>query len=164
MNLASRYHKIDSVNGIQLYRKKGNINSFLILFTNQPDFKRFAYFINYIRCPEGFKHFKPFLSGYYKTTDIQGNHSYKKGNWLMVFVDKSDNKYDNVTLVNESNETYIYSFNRSPKKDINATNIFKQIVFNIENYNHVIDIIPDEKLKKLKINGSNFGKKTECLK
>ena len=48
MDLANLYEGTDYVNGIQLYRKKEDYDSFLILFSNEPDFERFNYFINYI--------------------------------------------------------------------------------------------------------------------
>ncbi|TQI71222.1 hypothetical protein JM79_2149 [Gramella sp. Hel_I_59] len=48
MNLANLYASTEFVKGIQLFRKKGSTDSFLIIFTNTPDIERFNYFVNYI--------------------------------------------------------------------------------------------------------------------
>lgn len=149
MNLANLYSKTDYVNGIQLYRKKNKRNSFLILFTNQPDFERFNYFVNYLRYPEGYENFKSFLRGFFRTTELKENYSFNVGDWLMIYVAENDTEYDNISLINEENETYIYSFSGNSRKVNNIENRFKLITFDKNDYHHLIDIIPEKTAKKL---------------
>lgn len=151
MNMANLYADIEFVNGIQLYRKKSNYNSFLILFTNQPDFDRFSYFVNYIKYPEGFESFSPFLRGYFKTIDIKKTYEFKVGEWIMVYVSKNDKEYDNVNLVNDKNENYLYDFGGKVKKLKSKEEIYKLIPFDKNDYYHIIDIIPSKSVEQLKL-------------
>lgn len=128
MNMASLYSDTKYVEGIQLYRKKENQTSFLILFTNTPDFDRFAYFVNYLKYPEGFEQHKPFLRGFYKVTAQQPNTEFANGEWLMMYVSEKDKEYDNVSIVNERNESFLNDFGGKVKKlpqiGIVSTNLF----------------------------------------
>ena len=54
-SFANLYSDIEFVEGIQLYRKSENTNSFLIQFSNQPDFEIFCYLVNYIKYLKGFR-------------------------------------------------------------------------------------------------------------
>jgi len=142
MDFANLYADSEFVNGIQFYRKKKSFDSFLILFTHQPDFERFNYFVNYIRYPANYKKFSPFLRGFYKTSDITQKSEFNTGEWIMVYVSKHDKEYDNVCLVNNKNENYLYDFGGKIKKLKSAEEMFKLMVFDKNNYHHILDIIP----------------------
>ena len=153
MKLANMYltnvnANTEYTNKIQLYRKKENHNSFLILFNNSIDFHIFNYFINYIEYPIEFKGFSPFIRGFYKTTGIREKNKFNIGDWIMVYISRNDTEYDNVNLVNYKNENYLFDFRGSIKKLNNIEEIFKLIPYDKNNYHHVIDIIPKNKDKK----------------
>ena len=151
MNLANLYADTEFVNGIQFFRKKEKYNSFLILFSNQPDFERFNYFVNYIKYPEEYEKFSPFLRGFYRTSDIKKKLEFNVGEWIMVYVSKNDKDYDNVNLVNEKNDNYLYDFGGNIKKLKSAEEMFKLISFDKSNYYHIIDIIPNKSVEKLEL-------------
>lgn len=157
-NLANLYADTEYVNGIQLYRKKTKLDSFLILFSNQPDFERFNYFINYIKYPEKFDNFSPFVRGFYRTSDIKMKSEFNMGEWIMVYVSKNDQEYDNVTIVNEKNESYLYDFGGNIKKLETLEEIFKMIPFDKSDYDHMLDIFPNKRIKEIKpLNGPKTG-------
>ncbi|MCR8666241.1 hypothetical protein NO995_00965 [Aestuariibaculum sp. M13] len=149
MNLANLYADTAFVNGIQLYRKKDTYDSFLILFTNQPDFERFNYFVNYIKYPEGYDSFSPLLRGYYQISDIERDFEFKTGDWIMVYVSKHDTEYDNVSLVNIRNENFLYDFGGKVKKLGSQEELFNLIPFDKNDYHHLIDIIPSKTIETM---------------
>lgn len=142
MNLANLYADTEFVNGIQFYRKKDKQDSFLILFSNQPDFVRFNYFVNYIKYPTEYEKFSPFLRGYFKTSNIKEKSEFNVGEWIMVYVSRNDKEYDNVNFVNAKNENYLYDFGGKIKKLKSKEEIFKLISFDKNDYYHILDVIP----------------------
>ncbi len=151
MDLANLYADTEFVNGIQFYRKKGKYDSFLILFSNQPDFERFNYFVNYIKYPAEYDKFSPFLRGFYKTSDIKQKSEFNAGEWIMVYVSKNDKEYDNVNLVNDKNENYLYDFGGKIKKLKSAEEMFKLLSFDKDNYYHIFDIVPSKSAENSQI-------------
>lgn len=143
LELANLYSDTGYTDGIQLYRKKGDVTSFLICFKNSPDFERFNYFVNYIHYPEKGK---PIVKGFYKTIDIETVGEYKIGNWVLVYVSNTDKEYDNVIFVNENHENFLYDFGGGIKKLESIEESFNQVSINIEEYNHITDIFgnPEE--------------------
>lgn len=140
MDLANLYSETEFVNGIQLYREKGNYDSFLILFSVQPDFERFNYFVNYINYPKGYDKFSPKLSGYYQTSQINETYEFNYGEWLMIYVSKTDTAFDNVHVVNSKDESFLYDFGGKIKK-LSTTEVpFKWTAINQDNYHHIIAI------------------------
>ena len=144
MNLANLYSNTKFVEGIQLYREKGHTDSFLILFENEPDFERFNYFVNYIVYPEGFNNQNFTTKGYFKTDQLEKNYEFNIGEWLMVFISKTDKEYDNVQIVNRENLNYLYDFGGRIKKLNTIEEKFVVKHIDLENYNHVIDIYPSK--------------------
>jgi len=142
MNLANIYRDVACADGIQLYRKKDKYDSFLVLFTNQPDFMRFNYFVNYLKYPENFMNFNPFLRGFFKTTDIQEKQEFSLGEWLMIYISKNDKKYDNVSLVNDQNQSFLIDFGERVNKLETTEENYQLITFDKNNYYHITDIIP----------------------
>ena len=139
MELANLYSNTGFTDGMQLYRKKGDDTSFLVCFTNQPDFERFNYFVNYIHYP---KKGKPSVKGFYKVKDIDKKGDYTVGNWVLIYVSKTDKEYDNVIVVNENNENYLYDFGGKITKLKSIEESFHLITVDKENYNNIIDIFP----------------------
>lgn len=149
MNLANLYADTVYVNGIQFYRKKDKYDSFLILFSNPPDFERFNYFVNYIKYPVKYEKFSPFIRGFYKAADIKEKSEFNVGEWIMVYVSKNDKEYDNVNLVNIKNENYLYDFGGRIKKLDSKEEMYNLLSFDKNNYYHIIDIIPNKSVEKI---------------
>lgn len=149
MDLANLYADTTFVNGIQLYRKKRDPDSFLVLFTNQPDFERFNYFVNYLKYPSEHENFSPFLRGYYQSKDIKENIKLNVGEYVMVYISKNDKAYDTVNLVTINNENYLYDFGVSIKKLESTEEIYNLISFDKNKYHHIIDIIPSKSSDKI---------------
>ena len=163
MNLANVYADTEFVNGIQFYRRKDKFDSFLILFSNQPDFERFNYFVNYIKYPSDYEKFSPFLRGYFRTSEIKEKSEFNVGEWIMVYVSKNDKEYDNVNLVNDKNENYLYDFGGKIKKLKSAEEMFKLISFDKNNYNHILDIIPSKSAENSELRKPIIGQKTKDI-
>lgn len=148
MNLANLYDESGYTVGMQLYRKHQSTNSFLVCFTNSPDFERFCYFINYLRYPEGFDNCNPMVRGYYQTKDITNKIDFGLGTWIMVYISKEDKEYDNVTIVNSENENYLYDFGGKITRLSKMEESFELSQAEIRNYNHIIDIFPAKAFEK----------------
>jgi len=148
MNLANLYSDTGYTNGIQLYRKQNSTSSFLVCFTNSPDFERFNYFVNYLRYPEGFDNFNPIVRGYYQTIDIKNKKDFSKGDWIMVYVSRNDKEFDNVNIVNSENENYIYDFGGKITKLNTIEEQFQLSQLDLTNYNHIIDVFPAKTFEK----------------
>lgn len=144
-DLANLYSDITYADGIQLYQKKDDSTSFLICFTNPPDFDRFSYFVNYIHYPENGK--STTVKGFYQVTDIDIKGEFKIGNWVLVFVSKMDEDYDNVLVVNENHEHFLIDFGGKITKLIGIEESFKLPRIKKEDYNHIINISPKPKPK-----------------
>ncbi|MFL9845501.1 hypothetical protein [Flavobacterium rhizosphaerae] len=142
MNIANLYSDTEYVDGIQLYREKQKYDSFLILFTNQPDFERFNYFTNYIKYPEGYENLSHSVRGFFKVSDVRKQYDFNVGEWLMVYVSKNDKEYDNVNIVNCENKTYLFDFGGKIKKLNVIEESYKLIPIDINSFHHIIDIIP----------------------
>lgn len=123
---------------IELYRKYDGELSFVVTL-DIADFYMLAYLVHYIRYPEGF--FGPFAPkklGYYKGTPDSPVADYMgRGNWLMVYVSRSDTEFSNVTFVNARNQSYFYEFS-SEIAPLDATEEpYRLIVPNMMDYNRV---------------------------
>ena len=69
----------------------------------------------------------------------------------MVYVSKNDRDYDNVNLVNNKNESYLYDFGGKVKRLQTIEEMFKLISFDKNNYYHILNIIPSKSAKKWKL-------------
>ncbi len=128
--------------GIQLYRKKEDSQSFLVLFNSTPNFSSFNYMVNYLRYATDKEGYAPFIRGFYQTSDIQKSLDFKTGDWIMVYVSKNDKEYDNTNLVNSNNETYLYDFGRKAKRLNMIEETFQLIRYDKSNFYHILDIFP----------------------
>lgn len=149
-DLANLYVETEYVNGIKLFRNNTKSDSFLILFSNNPDFDRFNFFVNYIKYSKEFDNFSPFVRGFYKTSDIQLQNEFNMGTWIMIYVSKNDQDYDNVTLVNEKNESYLFDFGGNIKKLESLEETFKFISVDKCQYDKILDIFPTEGIEVIK--------------
>lgn len=142
--LSNLYSDTGFTDEIKLFRKKDKYDSFLIQFSNLPDFERFSYFVNFLFYPFDMEKFEPVLKGYYQTKNIKESFEFNTGEWLMLFMTKNHTEYDEVSLVNEKNENFNYDFGGGIKKLDQQLEMFKLIKIDLKSYYHVKDIYPDK--------------------
>jgi hypothetical protein len=147
-DLADLYYDTEYVYGIELYRRKGDLDSFLIQFSNNPDLDRFSYFVNYLDYPMDIENFKVDARGYYQTKDIIEVTKLKTGEWIMLFINPKDKDGDNVYIVNESHQNFIYDFGGRLKSLDHILEEFKQHNIDLKNYHHILNIFPSKTVKK----------------
>ncbi|WP_298318042.1 hypothetical protein [uncultured Aquimarina sp.] len=116
---------------------------FLIQFDNSPDFERFGYFVNYLVYPIDFLEFKAEVRGYYRTKDVISFPELKKGNWLMFYINHKDQEPDNVYITDGANYSYSIDFGGNLKKLDDTVKYFEKFSFDLDDFNHIIDIYPD---------------------
>jgi len=115
-NLTKLYSDTGFTDGIQLSKHNSSDEKFLITFRNTPDFDRFAYFTNYIHYPEGIETDRLMVTGFYQIKSTESTQDFKPGDWVQMYVSKSDTAYDNVSIVNSSNESFLFDFGGKTKK------------------------------------------------
>lgn len=106
--LANLYVESGFVNSILVNRI--NSKDFLIEFPGKPDFERFAYFVNFLRYPEGYDNYEPLVYGVWHIEEPIEKIEGKTGDRLLVYVSKYDDQFDNVSVANSSGKVYLYSF------------------------------------------------------
>lgn len=142
MDLANLYAQTDFVNGLQLRKRKGYKDTFFIEFLNQPDFERFVFFVNYLHYPEHLHTNDQVVRGYFNTEGFNVKHEYNYGEWLMIYVSKTDKNFDNVNIVNCNNQSFILDFGGRIKKLKECpTPFFKSEIIKSQ-YELIISIAP----------------------
>lgn len=109
-NLANLYAETGYTEGLMLYENNQKEGQFFITFTLRPDFEHFAYFVNYIHYPEGFKIWESLVTGFYQVKPDDNPRYFKSGEWLQFYVSKTDTGFDNVSVINAANESFLYDF------------------------------------------------------
>lgn len=140
--MANLYKTTPFVNGIELHEELDQQESFLILFPEQPDFDRFAYFVNYIEYPINQQGLAPAVVGYFYTQLAPNKAPHLVGEIVMVYVSNKGPEYDNVNIVTENNDSYCFDFGGKVYKLDDNENSFEIQVVDQSNYSHYIDIYP----------------------
>ena len=141
-DFANQYRDIEAVKNIKLYKKTDDTQSYLILFSEQPDFDIFSFLVNYINYPAKVKVTDPFVRGYFKTRSILSGRDKITGNRVMVYLSKDDTEHDNVFFTDESGANFINDFGGGIKR-VNQPGLpFELIPFTLSDYIHVADISP----------------------
>lgn len=115
-NLTRLYSDTGFTDGIQLSKHNSSNERFLITFKNTPDLEHFAYFINYILYPEDLETGDLSVTGFYQIRPAESTQDFKPGDWLQMYVSKSDTAYNNVSIVNSANEGFLFHFGGEIKK------------------------------------------------
>jgi len=115
-NLANLYAESGYTDGLMLHTSNQKEGKFLVTFKLVPDFERFAYFVNYIHYPEGFKIWESMVTGFYQVKPDDNNKYFKSGEWLQVYVSKTDTDFDNVSVMNSANDSFLYDFGGNTMK------------------------------------------------
>ena len=144
-DLCNLYHDVPYSHGIQLYRRKGQLDLFLMLFTNNPDFDRFCYFVNYLKYPFDHTSFKPKVRGFFKSKETTTYPQLMEGDWLMIYVNDADTAGDNVYVTNETQLGYVYDFGGNLMTLENPVHSYKAQDVNLEDFNHILDFFPAPK-------------------
>lgn len=142
MDMANLYKTTPFVQGIEIYEALDQPESFLILFPEQPDIERFAYFVNYIEYPIRQKGLSPVVVGYFDTKHSAKKGPYMVGEWLMVYVSENDDEHDEVFIATEKNETFRFSFRGRVKKLDQNEKPFAFQAIDLSNYSDLTEIIP----------------------
>lgn len=144
MDFANQYSDKKFVENIILYKKKGT-ETFLILFTNVPTFDHLCFAVNYITYVETPTKKLPLVFGYFLNNSESNPHYFLTDDFVKVYVSKNDKEYDNVNIVNQSNETYLYDFGGNISKLLLIEEPFDIPTFDIKNYDHILNISPAPK-------------------
>ncbi|PIB30622.1 hypothetical protein [Maribacter sp. 4G9] len=140
-NFANLYRDAETVNGIELYRKKGEIETFIIRFTHNPDFEIFSFLVNYLVYPMDYLDFKAEVRGFYDSKDVGKYRKLQKSGKFMVYINAKDKQPDNVYLSDENGKAYIFDFG-GVCKEMPTSLIYQEEEVNMEDFNHIIDIYP----------------------
>jgi len=89
------YHTIEYSKGINIYKSNTEQSSYLIGFTNKPDFERFKYFVNYIEYPET-RNPNAIVRGYCSIGNDSRLSNHHIGDRVLLYVSKNDEDFDNV--------------------------------------------------------------------
>jgi len=144
-DFANQYRDIEAVKNIKLYKKTDDAQSYLILFSEQPDFDIFSFLVNYINYPAKVKVTDPFVRGYFKARSILSGRDKITGNRVMVYLSKNDTKYENVYFTDEAGAHFINDFGGGIKRVNRPEPPFELIPFTLSDYDHVVDISPTYK-------------------
>ena len=145
MDFSNLYSGENFANDILLYREKETYK-FLILFTNTPNFDHFSYAVNYLRYIKTPNNKLPLVFGYF--LNESENYSFLTKGFVKVYVSSNDKEYDNVNVVNNTNETYLFDFGGKHKKLPIIEESFDVPTVNMDDYFHVLNIIPAPKENK----------------
>lgn len=123
--LAELYGDTGYTSGMELSRLTGPQPKYLVSFQNEPDMDRFSYFVNYIKYPEGFDVPGIRVTGYYMVPEEESSKHFSAGEWLQLYVSASDTEYDNVSVVNAKNESFLFDFGGRIRKLETAEQTFQ---------------------------------------
>lgn len=146
MDFCNLYADAKSSEWIRLFRRKGEPNSFLISFTNQPDFDLFSFCVNYLKYPSDLPELKAHVVGFFNT-DLDSSHHKKSSGWVKVFIPKNDTEFDNVYFVNNQNQVFINDFGSGIKRLHEAGGDYELIQISLEAYHHISDYVPNKSAK-----------------
>ena len=128
------------VEGIKFSQKKDGTNSFLISFTNQPDFEGFSFLVNYLKYPTGFKELDTNPVGFLKGEFLGNKFKLSTGDWNMIYVSTNDKDYDNVSITTSSNEAFLFDFGGGIKKQNVIEKEFYHNMERLSDFNQAITI------------------------
>lgn len=141
MDFANDYYDQKFVNEIKLYTEKAG-EKFLILFTNIPSFYHFCFTVNYIHYLKTDDNKLPTVYGYYLNNLNSKEHSFLSDGFVKTYVSVNDKEYDNVNVVNDKNETYLFDFNGRQTKLSIIEQVYEVPVLTIDDYHHRTNISP----------------------
>jgi hypothetical protein len=125
------------VQDIKLYKKD---DMFLMLFTNSPDFMYFSFAVNYLHYIQTNNAQLPKVYGYFYNETNE--YDFLTQGFVKLYVSANDQDYDNVSVVNNLNETYVYDFGEHVEKVTEQAERYEIADIEVENFTHVLNISP----------------------
>ena len=104
--LSDLYSDTEFTKDIQVFKSIIKDNQFVIRFTNQPDFERFKYFVNYLHYPEISK-YSAIVMGLWTLNEKAINLNHLSGKRILLYVSESDQEGDNVYGIMEDGDITI---------------------------------------------------------
>ncbi|MBF8962912.1 hypothetical protein I0P70_06625 [Pontibacter sp. FD36] len=104
--LTDLYAESGFTDGITVKKSTVKEDLYMLYFSNQPDFERFKYFVNYLTYPE-VDNFKAKVLGYWTVTAEDNLPQKYIGQRALVYVSEQDTEGDNVCAVFEGHESAI---------------------------------------------------------
>ena len=148
-NLANLYAGTGFTEQMKLYKHKRK-GFYLLLFTNNPDFDRFQYFVNYLWLPEGVN-IAPPVRGYWTVSEQDKVFSDEVGKRIMLYISEIDPEFDEVQVVTESNKTFKSDFGGRVTPVDKTEKEFQELELSLADFNHTSTISPDpEKVEEAK--------------
>jgi hypothetical protein len=93
-------------------------------------------YLHYIRIE------KPSVRGYFRNDAHHLEFAFQKGDFIKLYVSKSDKDYNNVNIVTEGNETFFFDFFKTTRRLDAPERSFGVPFVAMENYYHILDVIP----------------------
>lgn len=87
---------------------------FILLFSPTINYRDFCFWVNYLVYSDKNKRHNNDITGWYEVGNTTNNHPLSN-KMLMLFIPDSDNEFDNVYLVDDSNKCYIQEFSFNEK-------------------------------------------------
>lgn len=147
--LANLYVESGFVNSILVNRI--NSKDFLIEFPGKPDFERFAYFVNFLRYPEGYDNYEPLVYGVWHIEEPIEKIEGKTGDILLVYVSKYDDQFDNVSVANSNGKVYLYSFTGKIIEEDKIELRYSEFIDKPNNAEFYIEIKPGTVAKEMEV-------------
>ena len=138
MDFANLYSKERFADTIELFKEKGT-QKFLVLFSNAPSFDHFCFAVNYIRYIQTPNKKLASVFGYYLNESY--SYSFLNQGFVKTYVSANDKAFDNVNVVNQNNETYLFGFDMKIQKQSIIEEHFEVPHININDFEHVLDIV-----------------------
>ena len=139
-NFVEWYENPAKLTGICIYRCKGNNESFLLTFDNNPvDLDMFSFLVYYLSFPMKIENHNPVVYGFYKAPDIK--EAYIMGEWIMVYINTEDPAPDKSYFTTEDGTHYINNYANGIRRIASPGKPYNFIKANIDDYNHIITIV-----------------------
>jgi hypothetical protein len=156
--LADLYSDSGFADEITLYKTTVNEEFYLLNFSNQPDFERFKYFVNYLAYPE-IENFKAKVIGYWTVTEADNIPQKHIGQRVLLYVSDQDTEGDNVYAVFKEHDSTIkmgFAFGEEYKVLGEKEFDFSEPQFNKQDFALINTITPNISHKKEAKSGCSF--------
>ena len=153
--LAELYSDTGFTNGLKLFEKSDDQKQFLLVFTKEPDFDRFGYFVNFLKYPIENDSFSSHVRGYFKNDNSRPKiHS---SEWLLFYMADNGTPPDAVSLVSEENKNFLFDFGGKISPQERPKELFNMSVIDRNAYQHVITISPSKTSVKSTKSSINYS-------
>ncbi len=139
-DFANIYAPYEGLANLDIYRRKG-ATDYLVVVPDNCDFTHFAYCVNYIVYSRKPGLPRPSADGYYAVA-YDPSLPFLTGDVVRVYVATDDKEVDNVTVVNDRHETYLFPFGDKPSLRDRGERLFQPVPVSLDDYHFLITMIP----------------------